>query len=100
VLDTDTPADLALTIAQARSTGYANCFEAVASAVPWRLPLPDSDGGAHPAPTARGAQSAIVVGSDGCDAPTGADEISCDRVGRVRLRFHCRTAARPPAGCG
>jgi type VI secretion system secreted protein VgrG len=84
----DAPADLALAIAQARSTGYANCFEAVASSVPWRPQLPGSDGRAHPAPTARGAQSAIVVGADGGDAPSGSDEIYCDKLGRVRLRFH------------
>ena len=93
VLHTDAPADLALAIAQARSTGYANCFEAVAIAVPWRPQLPGSDGRTHPAPTARGAQSAIVIGADGSDAPAGADELYCDKLGRVRLRFHWQDSA-------
>ena len=42
----------------------------------------------HPRPTARGSQSAIVVGADGSDQPNGADELYCDKLGRVRVRFH------------
>ncbi|MCS0599624.1 phage baseplate assembly protein V, partial [Massilia agri] len=42
----------------------------------------------HPRPTAMGAQSAIVVGPDGADTLSGADEIHCDQLGRVRIRFH------------
>ena len=84
----DVPADFELAIAQARESGYANCFEAVASAVVWRAQLRGSDGRTHPRPTARGVQSAIVVGPDGSDTPRGADELYCDRLGRVRIRFH------------
>jgi type VI secretion system secreted protein VgrG len=84
----DLPDDFALAIAQARQTGYANCFEAVASEVPWRAPTAGVDGGPPAAPTARGAQTAIVIGMDGRDSASGADEIACDKLGRVRLRFH------------
>ena len=82
------PADFGLAIAQARRTGYANCFEAIPSAAPWRPELPGSDGRTHAKPTARGAQSAIVVGMGGNDSAQGADELCCDRLGRVRIRFH------------
>ena len=47
-----------------------------------------SDGRSHPKPTASGAQSAIVIGADGSDSANGADELYCDRLGRVRIRFH------------
>lgn len=76
--------DFALALAQARETGYANCFEAVATEVVWR-PALDSR---LPAPTAFGSQSAIVIGPDGSDCANGADELHCDRLGRVRIRFH------------
>ena len=82
------PDDFALVIAQARKTGYANYFEAIAADVPWRPQLPGSAGRTHPRPTAAGSQSAIVVGADGGDQPSGADELYCDRLGRVRIRFH------------
>ncbi len=82
------PDEFALAVAQARKTGYANCFEAVAADVPWRAQLAGSDGRSHPRPTALGAQSAIVVGADGHDQASGADELYCDRLGRVRIRFH------------
>lgn len=74
---------VALALAQARETGYANCFEAIPADIPWRPELPD-----RAKPTARGAQSAIVIGADGGDRPNGADELYCDRLGRVRIRFH------------
>ena len=80
--------DFSLVVAQARKSGYANFFEAVAAEVAWRPMLPDSDGRAHARPTALGAQSAIVVGADGSDQANGADELYCDRLGRVRIRFH------------
>ena len=79
----DAPDDFALAIAQAQESGYGNCFEAVASEMIWR---PQTKG--HPRATASGAQSAIVVGPDGADSPNGADELYCDRLGRVRIRFH------------
>ncbi|MVW59668.1 type VI secretion system tip protein VgrG [Massilia sp. NEAU-DD11] len=84
----DLPEDFGLALAQARVAGYANCFDAVAADVVWRPQLDGSDGRSHPRPTAAGAQSAIVVGADGSDTPRGADELYCDRLGRVRIRFH------------
>jgi len=68
-------------LAQARETGYANAFDAVPAGVVWRPQMPDK-------PTARGSQTAVVIGADGSDRPNGADEIYCDRLGRVRIRFH------------
>ncbi len=84
----DMPEDLALAIGQALKTGYANCFSAVASDLVWRPRIESSDDTAYPKPVACGAQSAIVVGADGNDQPSGADELYCDRLGRVRIRFH------------
>lgn len=78
------PNDFALALTQAHETGYANCFEAVAADVVWR-PARDS---IVPKPTAFGSQSAIVIGPDGSDHAKGADELYCDRLGRVRIRFH------------
>jgi len=80
--------EMALTIAQAIKSGYANCFEAVPAHLPWRPELPGSEGRTHPKPTAHGSQTAIVIGPDGNDIPNGADELYCDRLGRVRIRFH------------
>lgn len=87
---------LAAAIAQARQGGYANLFEAVAADVAWRPQLPGSGGRSHPKPTAMGAQSAIVVGGGGSGSVEGADELYCDRLGRVRIRFHWQ---RGDAGC-
>ena len=78
--------DFALMLAQARETGYANSFDAVAADVAWR---PGCEAGDVPArPSAHGSQSAIVIGADGADTPAGADELYCDALGRVRIRFH------------
>ena len=82
------PEDFALVVAQARKSGYANYFEAVAADVTWRPQLDGSEGRGHHRPTALGAQSAIVVGADGNDQASGADELYCDKLGRVRIRFH------------
>jgi Rhs element Vgr protein len=84
----DVPDDIGHAIAQAVESGYANCFEAVPAEVPWRPQLAGSDGRQNAKPTAHGSQSAIVVGADGSDSPNGADELYCDRLGRVRIRFH------------
>ena len=56
--------------------------------VPWRPLLPGGDGRSKARPTAHGSQSAIVIGADGSDQPNSADELYCDRLGRVRIRFH------------
>jgi type VI secretion system secreted protein VgrG len=82
------PFDFALAIDQARKTGYANCFDAVAADVTWRPQLPGTDGRSRAHVTAPGSQTAIVVGADGNASANGADELYCDRLGRVRIRFH------------
>ena len=82
------PDEFRLVIDQARKTGYANSFEAVAADVVWRPQLAGSDGRSRHRPTALGSQSAIVVGAAGNDRANGADELYCDRLGRVRIRFH------------
>lgn len=84
----DMPDDMVLTIERAIKSGYANCFDAIPADLPWRPQLPGSDGRTHPKPTAHGAQSAIVIGPDGSDEANNADELYCDRLGRVRIRFH------------
>jgi len=81
LVSADRPDDLTQALAQARETGYANCFDALPADIVWR-PIHDDK------PTALGSQSAIVIGADGNDQPNGADELYCDRLGRVRIRFH------------
>lgn len=90
---TDMPADLGLAIAQARELGYANCFNAVATDIVWRPAFAGSEGQGYLKPVAFGAQSAIVVGADGNDQSNGADELYCDRLGRIRIRFHWQDGA-------
>ena len=68
-------------------SGYANCFEAIPAELPWRPALLLDDAGVSK-PTAFGSQSAIGIGADGSDSPSGADELYCDRLGRVWIRFH------------
>ncbi|ATD62711.1 MAG: type VI secretion system Vgr family protein [Janthinobacterium svalbardensis] len=80
--------DFAAAIAQAQSSGYANCIEMITASTPWRPVHDDNDARQHATPTALGSQSAIVVGADGNDVASGADEIYCDKLGRVRIRFH------------
>jgi type VI secretion system secreted protein VgrG len=95
-------ADLGRVLEQAQRSGYANFFEAIPAERPWRPMTEGRD------LTARGSQSAIVVGPDGSDQPNGADEIYCDRLGRVRIRFHWQDdnatcwvrIAQRSAGCG
>jgi type VI secretion system secreted protein VgrG len=70
---------------QAAELGYANRFEALRRPIPWR-PLPAT------APTALGAQTAIVVGPDGSPFPSGADELYTDALGRIRVQFHWQAA--------
>jgi Rhs element Vgr protein len=83
----DSPSDeLALVIERALKSGYANCFEAIPAELPWRPTGVDDS--VELKPTAFGTQTAIVVGADGNDSPSGANELYCDRLGRVRIRFH------------
>lgn len=78
---------------RAASTGYACSFEAVPRNTPWRPALQDGTGlRLRPRPTARGPQTAIVVGPDGSTQPQGADELHTDAMGRVRVRFHWQSA--------
>jgi type VI secretion system secreted protein VgrG len=73
---------------QAVKLGYSNSFSAIRADIPWR-PHNEEHGARHNArPTALGSQTAIVVGANGEATANGADEIYCDRLGRVRLRFH------------
>jgi type VI secretion system secreted protein VgrG len=87
-LDGEWPEHFSLVIAQAVESGYANFFEALAADLTWRPLSSAGDKRQHPRPTARGSQSAIVIGADGGDIAAGADELYCDRLGRVRIRFH------------
>lgn len=76
-------------IALARRMGYANVFEAIRADIPWRPVLADGTGmERRPHAPSHGSQSAIVVGYRGETQPNGPDEICCDRLGRVRIRFH------------
>lgn len=109
IVRAEDPDDVKLAVEQACKTGYANCFEAVAADVPWRPMYSGGDGRSHPNPTSSGTQSAIVIGADGSDGATGADELYCDRLGRVRIRYHWQDSgdaacwvrvAQRSAGCG
>ena len=82
-------------VEQAVKLGYANVFEAVRADIPWR-PVDSEPGDAQQHGDARhnarrtshGSQTAIVVGVSGQSTAVGADDIYCDRLGRVRIRFH------------
>ena len=89
--------DFAAAIAQAQASGYANCLEMLTASTPWRPLQNGSDARQHATPTALGSQSAIVVGADGNDVASGADDIHCDQLGRVRIRFHWQQEQH--AGC-
>jgi uncharacterized protein involved in type VI secretion and phage assembly len=80
--------DLQLVAAQAVESGYANFFEAVPTRFPWRPHIAGNHACNSPKPTAYGAQSAVVIGPDSPDTPSGTNELYCDRLGRVRIRFH------------
>jgi type VI secretion system secreted protein VgrG len=76
-------------IKQANSTGYANRIDMMDATLPWRPAILDASGTMLlPRATAPGSQSAIVVGPDGETSASGADELYCDKLGRVRIRFH------------
>ena len=72
----------------AAERGYGNVFECVDRATPWRPLLADGTGRRlNPRPTAPGPMSAIVVGPSGESEPQGADELWCDALGRIKVRF-------------
>ena len=81
------PENFDLLLAQAKKSGYANCFDAVAADVVWR-PQSGVDGCSRARGTTFGTQSAIVIGADGQTSADGSDELYCDKFGRVRIRFH------------
>lgn len=69
--------------------GYGNAFTASHAERPWRPLLADGTGSRlNPRPTAPGPMSAIVVGPQGETSPNGADELWCDALGRIKIRFH------------
>jgi len=77
----------------ATERGYANAFEAHHAQRAWRPQLTDATGTRlNPRPTATGSMSALVVGPDGSTTPNGADELWCDALGRVKIRFHWQQA--------
>ncbi|KUY85793.1 type VI secretion system Vgr family protein [Burkholderia sp. RF4-BP95] len=79
----------ARTLKQAEAGGYANRFEAVPREQVWRPTLDDGTGQRwNPAPTAIGAQTAIVVGARGEAEPGANVPVHTDGQGRIRLRFH------------
>ncbi|MES2049054.1 MAG: type VI secretion system Vgr family protein [Pseudomonadota bacterium] len=75
-------------IAQAKELGYANHFVAVRADIPWRPVHKNNDPRHNANPSTHGSQSAIVVGANGEATASGANEIYCDRLGRVRIRYH------------
>lgn len=76
-------------VKQAHKSGYANQFDMMTATLPWRPAVTDATGALLlPRATAPGTQSALVVGADGLTSASGADELYCDKLGRVRIRFH------------
>jgi type VI secretion system secreted protein VgrG len=72
----------------AAERGYGNSFETLSSRRPWRPLLADTAGTRiNPRPTVSGPMSAIVVGPQGETTPNGTDELWCDALGRVKVRF-------------
>jgi len=80
----------------ATERGYGNSFAALHHATPWRPQLADDTGARlNPRPTAPGPMSALIVGPNGETAANGSDELWCDALGRVKLRFHWQLAETP-----
>ncbi|WP_265944452.1 type VI secretion system Vgr family protein [Dechloromonas sp. A34] len=76
-------------LALAGERGYGNSFTALHSTLPWRVRLVDDSGARlNPRPTAPGPMSAIVVGPNGETSASGADEIWCDGLNRIKIRYH------------
>lgn len=94
--DEDWPALDPAVLEQAGESGYGNRFEALGLTVPWRPALQDGTGlYLLPRPTAPGSQTAIVIGPNGETSPNGADELYCDALGRVKVRFHWQQGQTP-----
>jgi type VI secretion system VgrG family protein len=74
---------------QADAVGYAQHFEAVARALPWRPALEDDHGlRLNPRPTVPGVQTAIVVGPEGETSPGASGPLHTDGLGRLKVKFH------------
>lgn len=84
------PGELPATLlALAVERGYANAFEALPGERPWRPRLVDDSGARlNPRPTAPGPMSAIVVGPNGETTANGSDELWCDALNRIKIRYH------------
>ena len=81
---------------QARERGYGNSFAALHHDTPWRPQLADDTGARlNPRQTAPGPMSALIVGPNGETSPNGSDEMWCDALGRVKIRFHWQQAETP-----
>ena len=75
--------------------GINNLTADALAAIPWR-PAGSTLGVRPPeSPTAPGPMSAIVVGPNGETSPNGTDELWCDALGRVKIRFHWQQAETP-----
>jgi type VI secretion system secreted protein VgrG len=83
------PAEPGKLVATAQRLGYANAFTAIDAARPWRAQISPR---LHDPSAADGSQTARIVGfdsnTDATAAQPGDDEICCDALGRVRIRFH------------
>ncbi|MBA4111536.1 MAG: hypothetical protein C0487_18295 [Leptothrix sp. (in: Bacteria)] len=100
-LDHDALIDTQQLQQQAAQTGFACQFQALRRSVPWRAVLLDGTGlRPRPRPTARGMQTAIVVGPDGSTTANGADELYTDKLGRVKVKFHWQTNPHAPQSEG
>lgn len=74
---------------QAKATGYAQHFEAIDAALPFRPALEDEHGvRLNPRPTVPGPQTAIVVGPEGETTPGASGPLYTDKLGRLKVRFH------------
>jgi type VI secretion system secreted protein VgrG len=91
--------DVKAMIAQATKSGYGNYLDALVAEIRWFPVLADGTGlWQQPRATAPGSQTAIVVGANGETTASGADELYCDKLGRVRIRFHWQGAFNDGAG--
>ncbi|MDR3391952.1 MAG: type VI secretion system Vgr family protein [Sulfuriferula sp.] len=83
------PAEPGKLVATAQRLGYANAFTVIPATRPWRAQV--SQRLNDPSAT-DGSQTARIVGfdsnTDATAAQPGDDEICCDVLGRVRIRFH------------
>jgi type VI secretion system secreted protein VgrG len=70
-------------LAQAAERGYANRFEAIRAAIPWRAEAT----GCPASPPYPGMLTATVIGPEGQTQGQGAEAIHMDRWGRIRIAF-------------